>query len=41
MRNFCLLLCAVCWNYKSNQFGLINGDGTEKQDLIDAILGNK
>lgn len=27
------------WNYKSDQFGLVNGDGSKNQALIDAILG--
>ena len=27
------------WNYKSDQFGIINRDGSKNQELIDAILG--
>lgn len=27
------------WNYKSGQFGLVNGDGTENQALIEIVAG--
>jgi len=27
------------WNYKSGQFGLVNNDGSENQDLIEIIAG--
>ena len=29
------------WNYKSGQFGLINGDGTENKDLIEIVAGSQ
>lgn len=28
------------WNYKSNNFGLVDGDGNPDQELIDIVLGN-
>jgi len=27
------------WNYKSGQFGLVNGDGSKNQDLIEIVAG--
>ena len=29
------------WNYKSGQFGLVNGDGTENEDLIEIVAGKQ
>ncbi len=25
------------WNYKSDSFGLVNGDGSKNQDLIEIV----
>lgn len=27
------------WNYKSGSFGLVNGDGSKNQDLIEIVVG--
>lgn len=29
------------WNYKSGSFGLVNGDGSKNQDLIEIVEGPK
>ena len=29
------------WNYKSGNFGLVNGDGSENQDLVETITNSK
>ena len=29
------------WNYKSGSFGLVNGDGSLNQDLVETITNSK